>query len=119
MIGVPSGSKVFSFDGTNGLGPFGTLALDKAGNLFGTTSQGGANNWGAIFQLVAANGGWTEKVLFNFPVSGIHSGAGPTDGVLVDTAGDLYLTTAQGGNVNFCAANAGCGTVIKFSGGTR
>ena len=117
--GVWKPGKVFSFDGTNGLGPFGTLALDQAGNLFGTTSQGGTNNWGAIFQLVAANGGWTEKVLFNFPVSGIHSGAGPTDGVLVDTAGDLYLTTAQGGNVNFCAANAGCGTVIKFSGGTR
>ena len=105
---------MYSFNGTNGLAPFGNLALDTAGNLYGTTYQGGANNWGAIFQLKPSGKGWTEHVLYNFVVSGKRFGASPSDGVFIDAAGDLYLTTYQGGNLNDCS-NAGCGTVLKVS----
>jgi uncharacterized repeat protein (TIGR03803 family) len=112
--GVWKPGNVYSFNGTNGLGPFGNLALDAAGNLYGTTYQGGANNWGAIFQLTPRGKGWTEHVLYNFVVSGKRFGASPSDGVFIDAAGDLYLTTYQGGNLNDCS-NAGCGTVIKVS----
>src|SRR4029077_1745128 len=77
--------------------------------------EGGANNWGAIFQLKPGGKGWTEQVLYNFVVSGKWFGASPSDGVFIDAADDLYLTTSQGGNLNDCSPNAGCGTVIKVS----
>jgi uncharacterized repeat protein (TIGR03803 family) len=91
------------------------FALDTAGNLYGTTYEGGANNWGAMFQLVPCGKGWTEPVLYNFVVSGKRFGASPSGGVFIDAAGGLYLTTSQGGNLNDCSPNAGCGTVIKVS----
>jgi uncharacterized repeat protein (TIGR03803 family) len=113
--GVWKPGNVYSFNGTNGLGPFGNLALDTAGNLYGTTYQGGENNWGAIFQLMPGGKGWTEHVLYNFVVSGKRFGASPSDGVFIDAARGLYLTTSQGGNLNDCSPNPGCGTVIKVS----
>jgi uncharacterized repeat protein (TIGR03803 family) len=113
--GVWKPGNVYSFNGTNGLAPFGNLALDTAGNLYGATYEGGANNWGAIFQLMPSGKGWTEHVLYNFVVSGKRFGASPADGVFIDAAGSLYLTTSQGGNLNDCSPNPGCGTVIKVS----
>jgi uncharacterized repeat protein (TIGR03803 family) len=113
--GVWKPGNVYSFNGTNGLAPFGNLALDTAGNLYGATYQGGANNWGAIFQLMPSGKGWTEHVLYNFVVSGKRFGASPSDGVFIDADGGLYLTTSQGGNLNDCSPNPGCGTVIKVS----
>ena len=115
--GVWKPGNVYSFNGTNGLGPFGNLALDTAGNLYGTTYPGGANDWGAIFQLTPSGKGWTEHVLYNFVVSGKRFGASPSDGVFIDAADDLYLTTYQGGNLNDCS-NPGCGTVLKVSAAT-
>jgi hypothetical protein len=58
---------------------------------------------------------WTENLLFSFAVSGVGLGANPLDGVLLDGAGNLYLTTNQGGNLNYCEPNSGCGTVVEFS----
>jgi uncharacterized repeat protein (TIGR03803 family) len=103
----------FNNTGTNEYNPA-SLIFDGAGNLYGTTYQGGANDWGAIFQLTPSGKGWTEHVLYNFVVSGKRFGASPSDGVFIDAAGDLYLTTYQGGNLNDCS-NAGCGTVLKVS----
>ena len=74
-----------------------------------------ANDWGAVFELVPATGGWTENVLLSFAVSGQRFGSNPFDGVLLDGAGNLYLTTNQGGNLNYCQPNSGCGTVIELS----
>jgi uncharacterized repeat protein (TIGR03803 family) len=107
---------VYNFDGIDGLQPAGNLAFDKSGNLYGATYAGGTNDWGALFQLVPNGDVWTENVLYNFVVSGKKTGAGPLAGVTLDSAGDLYLTTNQGGDLQACQPNAGCGTVIKFSG---
>jgi ABC-type Na+ efflux pump permease subunit len=41
--------KVYSFNGTDGAGPNATLIFDAAGNLYGTTSNGGAYEYGAVF----------------------------------------------------------------------
>ena len=41
-----------TFDGSNGANPQAGLISDAAGDLFGTTSGGGANNDGAVFELV-------------------------------------------------------------------
>jgi hypothetical protein len=68
-----------------------------------------------VFRLVPGDNGWTENVLYNFVVSGKRFGAGPLGGVLLDTDDTLYFTTNQGGNLNDCPPNAGCGTVLKLN----
>jgi uncharacterized repeat protein (TIGR03803 family) len=107
--------SIYSFDGLNGLQPAGNLALDTAGNLYGATYEGGANDWGAIFQLVPGESGWTENLLYSFVVSGTRFGANPLGGVMLDAANNLYLTTNQGGNLKYCQPNSGCGVVMKLA----
>jgi uncharacterized repeat protein (TIGR03803 family) len=107
--------SIYSFDGLDGLQPAGNLALDDAGNLYGATYEGGANDWGAIFQLVPGENGWTENLLYSFVVSGTRSGANPLGGVMLDAANNLYLTTNQGGNLKYCQPNSGCGVVMKLA----
>jgi uncharacterized repeat protein (TIGR03803 family) len=103
----------YSFNGIDGLQPAGGLAFDHAGNLYGATYEGGANDWGALFQLVPGNGGWTENVLYSFAVSGKKFGANLLGGLMMDSSGNLFLTTNQGGSLKDCSPNSGCGTVIK------
>ncbi len=50
--GTGAFSTLVSFHGTNLANPFGTITLDALGNLYGTTGNGGANQYGAIFELV-------------------------------------------------------------------
>lgn len=73
------------------------LAIDSAGNLYGTTFVGGAYGYGAVYELVAGAGGtWTEKVLYSF--KGLNDGAAPFASPLVlDSAGNLYGAAWQGG----------------------
>ena len=53
--------------GTDGVDPYAGLIFDAAGNLYGTTSEGGTYGGGTVFELTpAAGGGWTEKVLYSF-----------------------------------------------------
>jgi uncharacterized repeat protein (TIGR03803 family) len=95
-----------SFKGTpDGLGPVGGLIRDPAGNLYGTTQDGGVYNAGTVFELNRSG----ETVLL--------SGAGP-DGyafpatLIRDSAGNLYGTAVYGGNYSNCPS--GCGTVFKI-----
>jgi uncharacterized repeat protein (TIGR03803 family) len=84
--------------GTDGKYPSAGLALDASGNLFGTTTGGGEFGRGTAFELSpTANGGWQEKVIHNFGngINGTLSLAG--DGLLVDSADNLYGTTVNGG----------------------
>ena len=47
--------------------PNGGLVFDSAGNLYGTTQRGGANNGGTVFELTSlSGGGWAETVIYNF-----------------------------------------------------
>jgi uncharacterized repeat protein (TIGR03803 family) len=81
--------------GTDGSYPQAGLTSDAAGNLYGTTFQGGTVGVGTVFELTPAGGGtWTEKVLYSF--SGAD-GNGPFGGVIFDAAGNLYGTTIGGG----------------------
>ena len=53
--------------GTDGANPYATPVFDTAGNLYGTTYQGGATSKGTVFQLTPKTGGsWTENVLHSF-----------------------------------------------------
>jgi uncharacterized repeat protein (TIGR03803 family) len=87
------------------------LIFDAAGNLYGTTTIGGAENCsgstcGVVFKLTPANGGWTESVLYSF--TGGDDGGNPSGGVVFDGAGNLYGVTE-----NFGAA--GRGTVYELT----
>src|SRR5579864_3656013 len=86
--------------GTDGLGPYGPLVSDSAGNLYGTTALGGSAGLGTVFELTRQGGTWKHKVLYNFQ-GGSSDGSCPAGGMILDKAGNLYGTTGQGRA--FCA----------------
>jgi uncharacterized repeat protein (TIGR03803 family) len=89
---------LYSFTGNaDGGDPNAGVIRDSSGNLYGTASGGGAANLGVVFKLDTAG---HETVLYSFP--GGADGSEPRAGVIRDSAGNLYGTTANGG-----AANAG------------
>jgi uncharacterized repeat protein (TIGR03803 family) len=96
-----------AFNNTDGCSPYGGLVLDAAGNLYGTTRDGGNYGNGTAYELTPSAGGWTEKVLHSFQANGTD-GYGPTDTLILDPSGSLYGTTAAGGT------HAG-GTIFKLT----
>jgi len=110
---APDGTEtvLYTFQGgRDGAIPDGSLLMDIAGNLYGTTTAGGGApcNCGTVFRL-APDG--TETVLHAFQ-DGSDGGA-PFAGVIADKAGNLYGTTYAGGNTR--CHGAGCGTVFKLT----
>jgi len=103
-----------AFSGPDGEGP-GTLTLDNAGNLYGTTLFGGNSDCnygcGTVFELSPSAGGkWSEKVLHSF-----YHLRWP-NGVILDQAGNLYGTTQYGGwSKNTYCAYLGCGIAYELS----
>jgi uncharacterized repeat protein (TIGR03803 family) len=103
---------LYSFTGgSDGGKPLADLTIDRVGNLYGTTSSGGtgtacSGGCGTVFELTHSGNGWKEQVLYSF--AGGTDGARPAAGMIFDSSGTLYGTTAQGGT------NGG-GTVFKLS----
>ena len=103
-----------NFSGSDGANPTASLVGDSAGNLYGTTLNGGtstncSSGCGTVFKLETSGGGLT--VLHNFSGS---DGANPFAGLVSDSNGNLYGTTGNGGNSSECNLNDGCGTVFKL-----
>ena len=105
----------------DGCSPYSGLALDAAGNLYGTTVGGGdSTGQGVVYKLSHnADGGWTEHVLYTF--TGNDDGRYPYGSPVLDASGNVYGTTLDGGGgtTNSCAE--GCGTVFELvaeTGGT-
>jgi len=88
---------LYSFqDGTDGNSPISNLVFDKAGNLYGTTSEGGLGS-GTIFELSPVRRDqWTETVVHLF--QGPPDGAFPYNGMVVDRFGNFYGATVHGGD---------------------
>jgi uncharacterized repeat protein (TIGR03803 family) len=84
---------LYSFSGSGG--PANSLAMDSAGNLYGTTVEDGAYGAGNVFKLTFSNGSWSYTDLYDF--TGGTDGANPFGGVIVDSSGNLYGTTESGG----------------------
>ena len=87
----------------DGQGSFAGLIFDAAGNLYGTTWNGGSTNHGVVFKLAPTSGGWNESVLYSFGPDGQNSDAG----LVFDSAGVLYGVTWYGGTY-------GAGVVFKL-----
>jgi uncharacterized repeat protein (TIGR03803 family) len=101
--GSGSVTVLASFDGANGKRPTAGVVRDAAGNLFGTTSQGGDSNDGTVFELAAGSSTITTLVSFNGA-----NGARPLAPLVIDAKGNLFGTTSSGGNA------AGNGAVFAF-----
>jgi uncharacterized repeat protein (TIGR03803 family) len=100
---TPSGgswtwSLVYSFTGNPKCGPVGTLVMDGAGNLYGTTLCDGANNAGSVFKLTPSGISWAYTSLHDF--TGGSDGGYPYCNVVLDGTGNLYGTTSTGGTQN-------------------
>jgi uncharacterized repeat protein (TIGR03803 family) len=86
-----------SFNKTDGMNPTKALVMDAAGNLYGTTYNGGANSAGTVFELARGTGDtWKEKVLHSFFPRPSTDGSNPDGGVIL-FSGNLYGTTYNGG----------------------
>lgn len=96
--------------GADGSSPWSALVRDKAGNLYGTTAEGGSkkncngNGCGTVYKI-ASDG--TETVLYAF--KGGNDGVGPRGDLVLDKSGNFYGTTASGGG------NLEGGTVFKLA----
>lgn len=90
-------TKIHSFENKpDGALPYrGGLIFDQIGNLYGTTSEGGAHGQGAVFQIAPSEQGWTETVIYSF--TGLSDGNGPTSNLVMDRMGNLYGICPGGG----------------------
>jgi uncharacterized repeat protein (TIGR03803 family) len=89
---------IHNFQQSDGSTPYAGLILDSAGNLYGATTAGGANNGGTAFELSPSNGSWAFSVLYNFGGSNYYA-PGPQANLAFDQSGNLYGTTyAEGAN---------------------
>lgn len=95
-------TTLYNFQGTDGSNPFGSIMLDAAGNLYGTTAYGGAYGYGTAFKLTPQG---VETVLYSFAgepwfLNGNlseESDAGfPAGNLIADSAGNLYGTASWG-----------------------
>lgn len=88
----------------DGSGPWDKVLLDKAGNVYGTTRDGGAEGaaGGVVFELTPGNGGdWAEKILYGFPAN--RDGCCSYAELIFDKSGNLYGTAAgDGGPPCYC-----------------
>ena len=85
-------------NGTDGKQPYAGLIMDKSGNLYGTTRNGGASGGGTVFELTppsTVGEAWTESILWDFGNG--TDGMQPYAGLIMDKSGNLYGATEDGG----------------------
>lgn len=119
-------SMIHKFEFSDGASPRSELVVDSLGNLYGTASIGGDKNcpWvqrftigvesgpecGTVFEMTLSGGVWQESTLYTFHAS--YEGAGP-QGLVLDSAGNLYGVTTFGGfDTTLCAQ---CGNFFKLT----
>ena len=99
--------------GGDGGSPWAGLTIDKAGNLYGTASVGGADGDGTVYRLQYKGSGWVFTPLYSFRGSP-DDGAYPSAAVVFGPGGSLYGTTAQGGVQECGNGSSPCGTVFNL-----
>ena len=103
-------TTLVSFDEPNGRQPRYSVVQGTDGNLYGTTQNGGAYDYGTVFKMTPTG---TLTTLYSFcpQVPNCTDGADPFAGLVVGTDGNFYGTTCCGG------ANGGYGTIFKITSG--
>jgi uncharacterized repeat protein (TIGR03803 family) len=102
--------------GEDGWNPAGPLFMDEGGNLYGTTTAGGAGGTkcfggcGTVFELSPTSTGWKHTVLYSF--QGAPDVQSPNPGLAMDKAGNLIGSALRGGTVR---CPSGCGVVWELS----
>jgi uncharacterized repeat protein (TIGR03803 family) len=93
------GKSIYGFgfpDGGGPSDPVGTVLVDSAGNIYGATASGGANQQGTVYELAfQQNGKYAATVLYSF--QGKDDGGFPTSPVVMDASGNLYGLAGAGG----------------------
>jgi uncharacterized repeat protein (TIGR03803 family) len=97
-----------TFMGPDGAVPAAALTWDLQGNLYGTTSEGGANGYGNVFELNPTTGNFTS--LHDF--TGGADGGKSYSGVIVDNKGNVWGAASAGGSA---AAPGGYGTLFVIT----
>ncbi|MBI3475975.1 MAG: hypothetical protein HY010_09595 [Acidobacteria bacterium] len=100
-------TTLYNFDTTHGRYPFGGLVQGNDGNLYGTTSRGGSSDVGVVYKITP---GGSLTVLHNFDSVDASNGNQAYAGLVAATDGNLYSSTAFGGN-------AGNGTLFEITTG--
>jgi hypothetical protein len=117
---------LYSFQGLpDGNYPSGGVVFDKAGNIYGVTTEGGSGacapaQCGIVYQLSPPKqegGAWTETVLYVFKGQKYGDGSSPAGTLLIDSSGNLYGGTGYGGTGDcmLLGGAVGCGTVYELS----
>jgi len=88
-----------------------TLIMNAAGDMFGTTEEGGGG-FGNVFELTKENGGWMETDLHDFDFA---DGAYPSTNLVIDASGNVIGGTVWGGNGNNCTPDDGCGVIWQIT----
>ena len=107
-LSATSYQVLYSFaKGQDGTSPWGGVAMDGSGNLFGVTAAGGDFSGGTVFELsYSPQSGWTKAILHSFNY--LADGENPDGTLVFDSAGNLYGTTPGKGP-------QGVGTVYELS----
>lgn len=96
---------IYNFVGQQDGGhPYGNVAIDRAGNLYGSGYAYGADGFGTVYRLTPKNSSWLFAPLYAF--KGGFDGAYPGNGITLGPDGVLYGATNYGG--------LGCGTVFSL-----
>jgi uncharacterized repeat protein (TIGR03803 family) len=115
-------TAIHNFTGADGATPVAGLTMDKAGNLYGTTTYGGTSECdqgalgcGTVFKLAHSASKWTLTPLYDF-TGKAHNNDGefPFAGVVFGPDGYLYGTTTDGGGGQCRSVDGGCGTVFML-----
>lgn len=98
----PSGmltfNQLYRFPFTDGQWPYAGLIADPAGNLYGATIYGGANNVGSVFRVSPTTTGWKENLIYSFgPASNAPFASEVPSGLVFNSQGNLIGTTEAGG----------------------
>lgn len=103
-------TTLFSFNGTDGAEPDGTLIFNSNGQLLGTTFHGGPDNDGTVFELDPTSSTLTTLFDFTGTTDEWPNGAYPEGALLLDGNGDIFGTTTNGG-----AVASDVGTVFELA----
>ena len=108
-------SVVHAFAGppSDGQNPSAGLLEDAAGNLYGTTRNGGATDNGSVFKIDKAG---NESLLHSFCQTSCSDGQDPAAELIMDSHGNLYGTASYGGSTSDACGFVyiGCGVVFKL-----